>query len=69
MFATSFWGCFGNQAQEWFETAELEEIQNSPDHAQQLYQRIIEKYPDSDYARKAADRLAAMEARKSEPSR
>ncbi|MFZ5573250.1 MAG: tetratricopeptide repeat protein [Thermodesulfobacteriota bacterium] len=64
LYATTFWGCFGNQAQEWYETAELEEIQNSKDHAGQLYRRIIAEYPDSEYARKAAERLAAMEGGK-----
>ena len=67
MAMTVSYGCLGNQAQEWYETAALEEIQNSHDHARQLYQRIIEKYPESDYAKKARDRLAVMGAKAPQP--
>ena len=50
-------GCSDNKAQELFETAKLEELQNSHEHAKKLYQEIIDKYPESDYAQKAKDRL------------
>ena len=53
-------GCSGNSAKELFETAELEERQNNPVHAGKLYQEIIEKYPQSDYAKQASERLAAI---------
>ncbi len=66
LMAFAFFGCFGNQAQEWYETAELEEIQNSHDHARQLYQKILDKYPQSEYAQKAKDRLAAMDKKKAQ---
>lgn len=57
-------GCFGNRAEEWYETAELEELQNSHDHARQLYQRIVDEYPDSDVAARARQRLEALKSRK-----
>ena len=53
-------GCSGDSAEELFETAELEERQNNPEHAGKLYQEIIEKYPQSDYAKQAVERLAAI---------
>ena len=50
-----------NRAQELFETAELEELQNNQDHARQLYQEIIRKFPDSEYAKNAEERLSRLE--------
>jgi len=54
-------GCSGNRAEELFETARLEELQNNEDHAKKLYQEIVAKYPDSEYARNARDRLSEMQ--------
>ena len=54
-------GCSGNRAEELFETAQLEELQNNEDHAKKLYQEIVAKYPDSEYARNARDRLSEMQ--------
>ena len=56
--------CSGNGAKELFETAELEELQNATDHATKLYQEIVEKYPESEYAKKAQERLSALKAGK-----
>lgn len=53
--------CSDNKPQELLETAELEELQNNQDHARQLYQEIIRKYPDSEYARNAEERLSALQ--------
>lgn len=53
-------GCSGKRAEELFETAKLEELQNNPEHASKLYQEIIEKYPKSEYSKKAQDRLSAL---------
>ncbi len=50
----------GDGAKEMFDTAEFEELQNNKEHARQLYRRIIEQYPDSQFARKAQDRLGEM---------
>ena len=53
-------GCSGNNAEELFETAKLEELQNAREHAIELYQEIVDKYPDSNYAQKAKERLAVL---------
>ena len=53
-------GCAGDIAEELYETAKLEELQNARDHAIKLYQEILEKHPDSEYAPKARERLAAL---------
>ncbi|UCD36628.1 MAG: tetratricopeptide repeat protein [Nitrospiraceae bacterium] len=52
--------CTGHQAEELFKTAEFEELQNNREHARQLYEEIIQKYPESDYARKADARLSEL---------
>ncbi len=57
-------GCSGDKAEELFETAKLEELQNAQDHAIKLYQEIVENYPDSTYAQSAAERLAALKPAK-----
>lgn len=53
-------GC-GESPQKLFETAQFEELQNNRSHARELYQRIIQSHPDSDFAKKAALRLAELE--------
>lgn len=55
-------GCSGS-AEETFETAKLEELQKNFTHARQLYREILEKYPKSEYAAKAAERLKELEKR------
>jgi len=52
--------CSGDNASELFETAKFEELQNNRKHAVQLYEDIIKKYPQSEYADKAKERLAAL---------
>jgi outer membrane protein assembly factor BamD (BamD/ComL family) len=54
-------GCTGNNAGELFETAEFEELQKNHTHAVQLYKEILEKHPDTEYARKARERLRILE--------
>jgi outer membrane protein assembly factor BamD (BamD/ComL family) len=56
-------GC-SDKAEELFETAKLEELQNAPAQAMKLYQEIVDKYPESEYAPKAKERLAAMKTQK-----
>ncbi|MBJ6727785.1 tetratricopeptide repeat protein [Geomesophilobacter sediminis] len=56
-------GCSGNKSQELLETARFEEKQNNRDHARQLYQEIVAKYPDSPGAKEARERLAALGAK------
>jgi len=57
-----FTGCSGDKASELFETAKFEELQNNREHALQLYDEIVKKYPESDYAKKAQKRLAELKA-------
>lgn len=52
-------GC-GDGAEETFETAQFEEVQNNKEHARKLYNRILRDHPDSPFAAKARERLAAM---------
>lgn len=52
--------CSDRHAEELFDTARLEERQNSPDHARQLYRELIEKYPDSTWAEEARNRLEGL---------
>jgi len=52
--------CGGNGAQEIFDTAELEELQNNPEHALTLYQEIVDKYPSTPLAKKAKERIKAL---------
>ncbi|MCY4439030.1 MAG: hypothetical protein OXE53_02295 [Deltaproteobacteria bacterium] len=53
-------GC-GDGAEELFETARFEEVQNNREHAGKLYNRILRDHPDSPFAARAKERLAAME--------
>ena len=43
-----------------YETAQFEELQNNPEHARELYEELIEKYPDSEYAGKSKARISAL---------
>lgn len=52
-------GCT-DRAEELFETAKLEELQNNPTHARKLYREIVTDYPDSAYADRARERLTAL---------
>lgn len=54
-------GCSSDNAAELFETAKFEELQNNKEHARQLYQEIIRKFPDSAYAQQAQQRLSEMQ--------
>ncbi|QTA92799.1 tetratricopeptide repeat protein [Desulfonema magnum] len=59
--AVTFSGCSGNNAKELYDTAKLEELQNNPEHARQLYQELIKKHPKSEYAKIAKNRLSALQ--------
>ena len=56
-------GCNVQKAEELFETAQFEEKQNNPEHAAQLYEEILRKYPDSEFAQKARARLIEIRGR------
>lgn len=53
-------GCSGNGAEQLFDTAKLEEVQDNREHASKLYQEIIDRYPESEYAMRAKERLSAI---------
>ena len=57
-------GCRGNSAQQQYDTAQFEELQNNPEHARQLYEAIVRDAPDSAYAAKARERLSALDKEK-----
>lgn len=52
-------GC-SNRAAEIYDNAQFEEVQNNKEHALKLYEEIVRKYPDSEQAKKARERLAAL---------
>ncbi len=58
-------GCSGDGAKELYEIALLEERQNNIPHAIQLYQEIVERHQDSDYANKARTKLKQLQTRSS----
>jgi outer membrane protein assembly factor BamD (BamD/ComL family) len=53
--------CSGQSAEELLDTARLEERQNNPAHAIELYQQIVTRYPDSEPAKIARERLQALQ--------
>lgn len=40
-----------------FETAQFEELQHNREHAAEIYEELIRKHPESDFAHKAEERL------------
>ena len=59
----AFSACSGKKAKEKYETAQFEELQTNYPHAKKLYLEIIEKYPESEYAKKASERLNALKGK------
>ncbi len=57
-------GC-SDKAEELYETARFEELQRNEAHARELYRKILDSYPGSDYAPKARDRLSELNSRRS----
>ena len=53
--------CSSDSAQAVFESAQFEERQNNTAHAKELYQEILTKYPKSEYASKAEERLRELQ--------
>ena len=58
-----FFGC-GEDPNQLFETAQFEEEQNNQAHARELYERIVQSHPESEWAKKAKTRLAEMDMEK-----
>ena len=52
-------GC-GEDPKQLFETAQFEEKQNNQAHARELYERVIQTSPDSEWAKRAKARLAEL---------
>jgi hypothetical protein len=59
------WGC-GEDPRQLFETAQFEEQQHNRAHAQELYERVIQQHPESEFAEKARQRLAAWKSENAE---
>lgn len=57
-------GCFGQDPNDLFATAQFEERQNNREHAVQLYEQIVRDYPQSDAAQRARQRLEALSGRR-----
>ncbi|MCH8040757.1 MAG: hypothetical protein IH977_10500 [Nitrospinae bacterium] len=53
--------CGGEGPESLYDTAQFEEKQTNFEHARQLYNQIIENYPDSEFAQKAQGRLERLE--------
>ncbi len=58
-------GC-GEDPKQLFETAQFEEKQNNQAHARELYDRIIQTHPESEWATQAILRLEEMKKTKSQ---
>jgi len=54
--------CGGGGDAALLDTARLEELQNNPAHARELYQDIVRRFPGSPAARTAEERLRALGA-------
>ena len=54
-------GCGGESPESLFGTAQFEEKQTNFTHAKELYQEIIKEHPDSEWAKRAKERLEALE--------
>jgi outer membrane protein assembly factor BamD (BamD/ComL family) len=61
--ALAFSSCSGKRVEEMYETAQFEELQKNYVHARQLYEEILAKYPGSEHAAKASERLKALEGK------
>ncbi|MEW6109594.1 MAG: hypothetical protein AB1632_10570 [Nitrospirota bacterium] len=53
-------GCTGDKAAELYDTAQFEELQNNREHAMQLYSEVVKKYPESEHAKKAKQKLSEL---------
>jgi TolA-binding protein len=50
-------GCSAGSGKELLETARFEEKQHNREHALRLYEEVVRKYPGSEYAIEAQERL------------
>ena len=56
-------GCTGDKGKELFDTAQFEEKQHNEEHARKLYEEIVKKYPGTEFAQKASERLQAIKGK------
>ncbi|MEK6681151.1 MAG: outer membrane protein assembly factor BamD [Nitrospirota bacterium] len=61
IFFVAMSGC-SDKAAGLYDIAQFEELQKNKKHATELYEEIIKKYPDSEYAKKAKERLSKLKA-------
>lgn len=59
VFFVALSGCSDKEAG-LYDIAQFEELQKNKKHATELYEEIIKKYPDSEYAKKAKERLVKL---------
>jgi hypothetical protein len=60
LLAATLTGCGGSGASDMIDTARLEETQNNPTHATEIYQEVLRKYPGTPEAAVAQERLDAL---------
>jgi len=60
----AFAACSGTGGKELFDTAKFEEVQNNKEHARELYEEVVKKYPKSEYAGRAEERLKELKEKK-----
>lgn len=53
-------GCGRESPESLFETAQFEERQTNVAHARELYQRIMDEHPESEWAKRAKARLEQL---------
>ncbi len=58
--ATAFGGCSADKGKELLDTAQFEEKQHNEEHARKLYEEIVTKYPGTEFAAEASERLKVL---------
>ena len=53
-------GCTGDKGKQIYDTAQFEEKQHNNEHARQLYEELVKKYPGTEFAAKATERLQTL---------
>jgi outer membrane protein assembly factor BamD (BamD/ComL family) len=53
-------GCTGDKGKQLYDTAQFEEKQRNNEHARQLYEELVKKYPGTEFAAKAGERLRTL---------
>jgi TolA-binding protein len=56
-------GCTGDKGKELLDTAQFEEKQHNEEHALKLYEEIVKKYPGTEFAQKASERLRVIKGK------